>query len=146
VFPFAMSVAVLTVGVCKAWAGVQAAFVCLKLIVPECVLGPIIVPVAHESVPSECSPEFPYRVHTIRRAEGRISKQKQHGTMARPLYPLRSESGISSGVMPKLNIDGYSVFCSGSWLLTQRSRVRFPGLPDFFLSRSGSRTGSTQPL
>jgi hypothetical protein len=32
-----------------------------------------------------------------------------------------------------------------SWLLTQRSRVRFPSLPDF-LSSSGSGTGSTQPL
>jgi hypothetical protein len=29
-----------------------------------------------------------------------------------------------------------------SWLLTQRSRVRFPALPDF-LSSSGSGTGST---
>jgi hypothetical protein len=33
----------------------------------------------------------------------------------------------------------------GSWLLTQRSRVRFPATPEF-LSRSGSGTGSTQPL
>jgi hypothetical protein len=32
-----------------------------------------------------------------------------------------------------------------SWLLTPRSQVRFPALPDF-LSRSGSGTGSTQPL
>jgi hypothetical protein len=32
-----------------------------------------------------------------------------------------------------------------SWLLTQRSRVRFRTLPDF-LSSSGSGTGSTQPL
>jgi hypothetical protein len=31
-----------------------------------------------------------------------------------------------------------------SWLLTQRSRARFPALPDF-LSRSGSGTGSTHP-
>jgi hypothetical protein len=31
-----------------------------------------------------------------------------------------------------------------SWLLNQRSRVRFPGLPDF-LSTSGSVTGSSQP-
>ena len=30
------------------------------------------------------------------------------------------------------------------WLLTQRSRVRSPALPDF-LSSSGSGTGSTQP-
>jgi hypothetical protein len=35
--------------------------------------------------------------------------------------------------------------CQISWLLTQRSRVRFLALPDF-LSSSGSGTGSTQPL
>jgi hypothetical protein len=34
--------------------------------------------------------------------------------------------------------------CPSSWLLTQRSRVRFPALP-YFLSSSGSGTGSTQP-
>ena len=36
--------------------------------------------------------------------------------------------------------------CSGQsfWLQIQRSRVRFPALPDF-LSSSGSGTGSTQP-
>jgi hypothetical protein len=33
-----------------------------------------------------------------------------------------------------------------SWLLTQRSRVRFPALPDFLSSCSRSGTGSTQPL
>jgi hypothetical protein len=44
----------------------------------------------------------------------------------------------------------YSVWppllCSGqsSWLQIQRSRVRFPALPDFLRS-SGSGTGSTQP-
>jgi len=32
----------------------------------------------------------------------------------------------------------------GFWLQIQRSRVRFPALPDF-LSGSGSGTGSTQP-
>jgi hypothetical protein len=32
-----------------------------------------------------------------------------------------------------------------SWLLTQRSHVRFPALPGF-LSTNGSGTGSTQPL
>jgi hypothetical protein len=31
-----------------------------------------------------------------------------------------------------------------SWLQIQRSRVRFPALPDFLRS-SGSGTGSTQP-
>jgi hypothetical protein len=39
------------------------------------------------------------------------------------------------------------VWSSGqsSWLLTKRSRIRFPALP-YFLSSSGSGTGSTQPL
>jgi hypothetical protein len=32
-----------------------------------------------------------------------------------------------------------------SWLQMQRSRVRLPALPDFFLRSSGSGTGSTQP-
>jgi hypothetical protein len=49
-------------------------------------------------------------------------------------YSLRSK------VWPPLWSSGQS-----SWLLTQRSRVRFPALPDF-LSSSGSGTGSTQPL
>jgi hypothetical protein len=42
---------------------------------------------------------------------------------------------------------GLLMWSSGqsSWLLTQRSRVRFPALPDF-LSSSGSGTGSTQIL
>jgi hypothetical protein len=38
-----------------------------------------------------------------------------------------------------------SILVSVSWLLTQRSQVRFPALPDF-PSSSGSGTGSTQPL
>jgi hypothetical protein len=41
---------------------------------------------------------------------------------------------------PPLRSSGQS-----SWLLTQRSRVRFLALPDF-LSSSGSGMGSTQPL
>jgi hypothetical protein len=49
-------------------------------------------------------------------------------------------------------IDGYiselrlSLWPSGqiSWLQIQRSRVRFPAVPDFLRS-SGSGTGSTQP-
>ena len=41
---------------------------------------------------------------------------------------------------------GPSLWSSGQsfWLQVQRSRVRFPALPDF-LSSSGSGTGSTQP-
>jgi hypothetical protein len=44
-------------------------------------------------------------------------------------------------------MEGRPLWSSGqsSWLLTQRSRVRFQALPDF-LSGSGSGTGSTQPL
>ena len=40
----------------------------------------------------------------------------------------------------------YFLWSSGQsfWLQIQRSRVRFPALPDF-LSSSGSGTGSTQP-
>jgi hypothetical protein len=34
--------------------------------------------------------------------------------------------------------------CHSSWLQIQRTRVRFPALPNFLRS-SGSRTGSTQP-
>ena len=34
--------------------------------------------------------------------------------------------------------------CQSFWLQIQRSRVRFPALPDF-LSSSGSGKGSTQP-
>jgi hypothetical protein len=39
----------------------------------------------------------------------------------------------------------YGLWSSGqsSWLQIQRSRIRFPALPDF--QSSGSRTGSTQP-
>ena len=40
---------------------------------------------------------------------------------------------------PPLSSSGQSF-----WLQIQRSRVRFPALPDF-LSSSGSGTGSTQP-
>jgi hypothetical protein len=50
-------------------------------------------------------------------------------------------------LIPFAYIDGLPLWSSGqrSWLLTQRSRVRFPLLPDF-LSSSGSGTGSTRPL
>jgi hypothetical protein len=44
------------------------------------------------------------------------------------------------------SLKGLPLWSSGqsSWLLTQRSRVRFPAQPDF-LSSNGSGTGSTQP-
>jgi len=43
-------------------------------------------------------------------------------------------------------LTGPPLWSSGQsfWLQIQRSRVRFPALPDF-LSSSGSGTGSTQP-
>ena len=43
-------------------------------------------------------------------------------------------------------LSGPPLWSSGQsfWLQIQRSRVRFPALPDF-LSSSGSGTGSTQP-
>ena len=45
-----------------------------------------------------------------------------------------------------LSNEGPPLWSSGQsfWLQIQRSRVRFPALPDF-LSSSGSGTGSTQP-
>ena len=45
-----------------------------------------------------------------------------------------------------LYLNGPPLWSSGQnfWLQIQRSRVRFPALPDF-LSSSGSGTGSTQP-
>ena len=55
--------------------------------------------------------------------------------------------GIGTGVLyiRKL-LQLYVLWSSGQsfWLQIQRSRVRFPALPDF-LSSSGSGTGSTQP-
>ena len=50
------------------------------------------------------------------------------------------------GITPLDITIGPPLWSSGQsfWLLIQRSRVRFPALPDF-LSSSGSGTGSTQP-
>ena len=47
---------------------------------------------------------------------------------------------------PCIILGGPPLWSSGQsfWLQIQRSRVRFPALPDF-LSSSGSGTGSTQP-
>jgi hypothetical protein len=56
----------------------------------------------------------------------------------------------SSGAATKENIysaeNGPPLWSSGQsfWLQIHRSRVRFPALPDFLISR-GSGTGSTQP-
>ena len=52
---------------------------------------------------------------------------------------MRSYEYGRDGKWPPLWSSGQSF-----WLQIQRSRVRFPALPDF-LSSSGSGTGSTQP-
>ena len=52
---------------------------------------------------------------------------------------ISSSSSSSSSSGPPLWSSGQSF-----WLQIQRSRVRFPALPDF-LNSSGSGTGSTQP-
>ena len=61
---------------------------------------------------------------------------------------------ILSGIYPVIyflfvrhfSVIRYPLWSNGQsfWLQIQRSRVRFPALPDF-LSSSGSGTGSTQP-
>ena len=58
-----------------------------------------------------------------------------------PCYSI-TQRGISS-IFPYGSLPLWS---SGQsfWLQIQRSRLRFPALPDF-LSSSGSGTGSTQP-
>jgi hypothetical protein len=64
--------------------------------------------------------------------------------MAHQLEILLNVSGYLCCVFVLLDRLCFLVVKS-SWLLTQRSRVRFPALRDF-LSSSGSGTGSTQPL
>ena len=73
-------------------------------------------------------------------------------------YLERNEAGIAEQSIVKSILSGFQVFDSiggdrgpplwssgqSFWLQIQRSRVRFPALPDF-LSSSGSGTGSTQP-
>jgi hypothetical protein len=51
-----------------------------------------------------------------------------------------------SNIVAFITIDRLSgLVVKSSWLLTQRSRIRFPELTDFLRS-SGSGTGSTQPF
>jgi hypothetical protein len=59
----------------------------------------------------------------------------------------RSTSIISVTISPQRASVAPPLWSSGqsSWLLTQRSRIRFLALPQF-LSSSGCGTGSTQPL
>ena len=62
--------------------------------------------------------------------------------------PCRQKEKVSDGTVfdTFLLYKGPPLWSSGQsfWLQIQRSRVRFPALPDF-LSSSGSGTGSTQP-
>jgi hypothetical protein len=54
--------------------------------------------------------------------------------------------GLTLLKLQVIEVQGPPLWSSGqsSWLQIQRSRVRFPALPDFLRNR-GSRTGSTQP-
>jgi hypothetical protein len=67
--------------------------------------------------------------------------------LERPSERTRLVKAIFQEYIPKLWFRVDALWSSGqsSWLLTQRSRIRFPALPDF-MSSSGSGTGSTQPL
>jgi hypothetical protein len=68
---------------------------------------------------------------------------KNHSQM----YPCFKQKEEDGNIHKQNNLPFPPLLSSSqsSWLLTQRSRVRFPALPDF-LSSSGSGTGSTQPL
>ena len=71
-------------------------------------------------------------------------------------YVGKGSTPVVRGTLPNLEpklkceigqiIEPRHLWSSGQsfWLQIQRSRVRFPALPDF-LSSSGSGTGSTQP-
>ena len=59
---------------------------------------------------------------------------------------VNSVSIVAAYISSCVCVGGPPLWASGQsfWLQIQRSRVRFPALPDF-LSSSGSGTGSTQP-
>jgi hypothetical protein len=64
------------------------------------------------------------------------------------LHRLKNVTNFASFKLESLCYEERPPLWSSSqsfWLLIQRSRVRFPALPDF-LSSSGSRARSTQPL
>jgi hypothetical protein len=60
------------------------------------------------------------------------------------MVSLRKEFLMSEFEAMRFNIKARMSKSQSSWLQIQRSRVRFPALPDFLRS-SGSGTGSTQP-
>jgi hypothetical protein len=74
------------------------------------------------------------------------SRLKLGNASYHPVQNLLSSSLLSKNLKIKIYRTRPPLWSSGQsfWLLTQRSRVRFPALPDF-LSGSGSGTGSTQP-
>ena len=67
-------------------------------------------------------------------------------TQFRKIKGCKIRGGQGWNLTVVLNRRGPPLWSSGQsfWLQIQRSRVRFPALPDF-LSSSGSGTGSTQP-
>ena len=67
-------------------------------------------------------------------------------TLFSNILSLRSSHSVSEKFRFHIKQQGPPLWSSGQsfWLQIQRSRVRFPALPDF-LSSSGSGTGSTQP-
>ena len=89
------------------------------------------------------------QIHLLPGKTSLTPTQPGNNTLNRPLYHHRRHVYIT-----KFNHfnwqDNNKTICfshaSGQsfWLQIQRSRVRFPALPDF-LSSSGSGTGSTQP-
>ena len=76
------------------------------------------------------------------------AKLKLYYSVIRPTVTYSCETWIlKETIINKLLVfEGPPLWSSGQsfWLQIQRSRVRFPALPDF-LSSSGSGTGSTQP-
>jgi hypothetical protein len=88
---------------------------------------------------------LPLEQYEYKESSPRLTRVHTVGTQTglSQVYFCKGRDELWSGVLqfgPPLWSSGQS-----SWLQTQRSRVRFPVLPDF-LSSSGSGTGSTQPL
>jgi hypothetical protein len=78
----------------------------------------------------------PTRLHTG------LHTEVGFGLMRKSRHYMFVAKGIHSA--PTQELISHLLFQT-SWLQTQRSRVRFPALPDF-LSSSGSGAGSIQPL
>jgi hypothetical protein len=87
--------------------------------------------------------EFRVTTETQYQSNLLLSKNKQRPRTATLCPSLYLRASVVS--RDQNSRSGYREAEQSSWLLIQRSRVRFPALPDF-LSSSGSGTGSTQPL